>query len=37
MTALFALLLLLAVPESCEADSTTAALLEHGTALWRSL
>lgn len=36
MIATLALWLLLAVPETDEADSLTAALLEHGAALWRS-
>lgn len=36
MIGLVSLWLLLAVPEGCEADSITAALLEHGAALWRS-
>jgi len=34
--AALSLWLLLAVPEACESDSLTAALLEHGAALWRS-
>ena len=37
MIATLALWLLLVVPEGCEADSITAALLEHGHAVWRSL
>lgn len=36
MIAALSLWLLLAVPEGCEADSITAALLEHGHAVWRS-
>lgn len=36
MIAALSLWLLLAVPETDEADSPTAALLEHGYAVWRS-
>lgn len=36
MIGLVSLWLLLAVPETDEADSITAALLEHSYAVWRS-